>query len=81
MTFSGDRLISEKSNFNLVYTEIKDNELWLHGVVWFALLETVIMAVLGTLIASIVSLPLAFLTARNVFGRAGTITLPFSNIV
>ena len=71
LTFSGDRLISEKSNFNLVYTEIKDNELWLHGVVWFALLETVIMAVLGTLIASIVSLPLAFLTARNVFGRAG----------
>tara|TARA_E500000075_G_scaffold126408_1_gene131038 strand:+ start:25 stop:855 length:831 start_codon:yes stop_codon:yes gene_type:complete len=63
---NGDRLVPDKSNFSLVLSEITQNEIWMHGVVYFALLETIVMALLGTMLASIVCLPLAFLAARNV---------------
>ena len=41
------------------------NDMWHHSVVAFALLETVLMAFLGTVGAALVALPLAFLAARN----------------
>jgi phosphonate transport system permease protein len=40
--------------------------LWHHGLVFFALLETLLMALIGTMLACMVGLPLAFLAARNV---------------
>ena len=66
LMFSSDRVDPEMSNAALVWTEIRDNELWAHGTVLWAMVETVFMALLGTMIASGVGLPLAFMAARNV---------------
>ncbi|WP_300549103.1 phosphonate ABC transporter, permease protein PhnE [Roseovarius sp.] len=41
------------------------NKMWRHGDVGWALLETVLMAFLGTCGAAIIALPLGFLAARN----------------
>ncbi|MEO0341921.1 MAG: ABC transporter permease subunit [Pseudomonadota bacterium] len=54
------------SNLALVFGEIRHNQIWGHGIVFWALLETVFMALLGTMLAAGVGLPLAFLAARNV---------------
>ncbi|MEL6338220.1 MAG: phosphonate ABC transporter, permease protein PhnE, partial [Pseudomonadota bacterium] len=64
--FSGDRVVPEMSNASLVLTEFLDNGLWQHGTVLYAMLETIFMALLGTMIAAAVGLPLAFMAARNV---------------
>lgn len=66
LMFSGDRVDPEQSNASLIWREFLDNDQWHHGTVWFALLETVLMALIGTLIAVLVALPLAFLAAYNV---------------
>ncbi|MEM7521149.1 MAG: phosphonate ABC transporter, permease protein PhnE [Pseudomonadota bacterium] len=72
---SGDRVVPEMSNAALVWTEFRDNTLWGHGTVLWAMVETIFMALLGTMIAAGVGLPLAFLAARNVqplwFARFG----------
>ena len=66
LMFSGDRVVPEMSNARLVWSEFRDNTIWQHGTVLNAMLETIFMALLGTMIASVVGLPLAFLAARNV---------------
>lgn len=66
LMFSNDRIIPELSNADLVLIEFLNNDLWHHGTVLFALVETLVMAVMGTLIASLLGLPLAFLAARNI---------------
>lgn len=53
------------SNRALIFSNFWTNKEWQHGDVFKALLETILMALLGTLVASIVGLPLAFLAARN----------------
>ena len=63
---SGDRVDPARSNAQLVMSEFLDNAQWRHGDVFFAMLETVLMAVLGTLLACFVGMPLAFLAARNI---------------
>ncbi|MEO0679478.1 MAG: phosphonate ABC transporter, permease protein PhnE, partial [Pseudomonadota bacterium] len=62
----GERVVPEMSNTALVWQEFRDNQQWGHGAVLYAMLETIFMALLGTMIASGVGLPLAFLAARNV---------------
>ncbi|MEL6646682.1 MAG: phosphonate ABC transporter, permease protein PhnE [Pseudomonadota bacterium] len=66
LMFSSERIVPEMSNAMLVWTEIRDNSLWGHGTVLYAMLETIFMALLGTMIAAGVGLPLAFMAARNV---------------
>lgn len=66
LMFSGERVVPDMSNVRLVVTEFLDNSLWHHGLVFFALLETLLMALIGTMLACMVGLPLAFLAARNV---------------
>jgi len=63
--FSSERLDQEMSNAALVFHEFWNNREWQHGDVFVALLETVIMAFLGTALASMLGLPLAFLAAAN----------------
>ena len=64
--FACERINPDMSNARLVWTEFRDNEIWQHGTVLNAMLETIFMALLGTMIASAVGLPLAFMAARNV---------------
>ena len=66
LVFSGERLDAEQSNLSLVASEIWFNEIWLHQEVWTAMMETIFMALIGTMIASAVSLPLAFAAAKNI---------------
>ena len=62
---SGERLNPEMSNFAYVFHTFWFNPDWQHGLVFVALLETLMMAVLGTITAAFVGLPLAFLAASN----------------
>lgn len=66
LTFSEERVVPDKSNVSLVFDEFLNNEIWFHGVVLFSLVETVLMALIGTMIASFIGLPLAFLAASNI---------------
>ncbi|MFD1694679.1 phosphonate ABC transporter, permease protein PhnE [Roseibium aestuarii] len=63
---SGERIDPARSNLSLIASEFWNNEDWQHGEVAYALLQTVIMAVVGTLLAGILALPLAFAAARNI---------------
>ncbi|MFO7856825.1 MAG: phosphonate ABC transporter, permease protein PhnE [Paracoccaceae bacterium] len=65
LAWSDDRIEPATSNAALIFDSFWTNPDWLHGEVYVALLETLMMAVLGTLVASFVGLPLAFLAARN----------------
>lgn len=62
---SGERLHADMPNWLYVFSTFWSNPDWQHGNVFVALLETVLMAVLGTFSAAIVGLPLAFLAAGN----------------
>lgn len=65
LAFSGDRLQPEVSNLRLMFDTFWHNQNWQHKHVFIALLETLLMAVLGTFTAAMVGLPLAFLAANN----------------
>lgn len=63
---SGDRLDPTQSNLSLAIDNILYNPSWQHLDVWTKLLQTIVMAFVGTLFASIIAFPLAFLAARNI---------------
>ena len=62
---SDERLDPEYSNTGLVLSEFWNNPDWQHGAIAVALFETIIMALLGTMVAALVALPLAFVAAAN----------------
>lgn len=63
---SGERLDPSQSNASLAFDNVWFNQDWQHGDVWTKLLQTVIMAFVGTVLASLVAFPLCFLAARNI---------------
>ncbi|HEU4985609.1 MAG TPA: phosphonate ABC transporter, permease protein PhnE [Rhizobiaceae bacterium] len=63
---SGERLDPEKSNLALAWDNILNNAEWQHGDVWLKLLQTIVMAFAGTVLATLVAFPLAFAAARNI---------------
>jgi len=65
LALSGDRLVPDTPNWRYIFDTFRRNPGWLHGEVGVALYETILMAVLGTLTAAVVALPLAFLAAIN----------------
>lgn len=65
LAFSDDRLEPDIPNWKLIFRSFWKNPDWQHGRVFVALLETFLMATLGTLTAAIVGLPLAILAASN----------------
>lgn len=62
---SGPRIEPAVPNILLAAQNIWTNDIWRHGVVFWAMAETILMAFLGTFGAAVVSLPLAFLAAKN----------------
>ncbi len=62
---TGPRLVPERSNVAGMWDGFWNNNMWNHGVVAWALGETILMAFLGTMGAAMVALPIAFLAARN----------------
>jgi len=63
--FSSERVVPNQSNWQSIFGGIWYNKEWQHKDVFRALLETVIMALLGTVVASVIALPLAFLASGN----------------
>ncbi|OOG62162.1 phosphonate ABC transporter, permease protein PhnE [Sinorhizobium sp. A49] len=63
---SGERIDPTRSNLSLAWNNILYNAEWQHLDVWTKLLQTVVMAFVGTLFASLVAFPLCFLAARNI---------------
>ncbi len=59
------RLHPTMSNAAYIFQTFWENPDWQHGHVFVALLETIMMAVLGTMMAVGLGLPLAFLAASN----------------
>jgi len=63
---SGERLDPARSNLSLAWNNILYNAEWQHLDVWTKLLQTIVMAFVGTLFASIIAFPLCFIAARNI---------------
>ncbi|TRC83937.1 phosphonate ABC transporter, permease protein PhnE [Mesorhizobium sp. WSM4303] len=66
LIWSGPELKPGTSNLALAGDNIWNNAQWQHGDVWTKLLQTIVMAFLGTLLAAFVAFPLAFFAARNI---------------
>jgi phosphonate transport system permease protein len=66
MIFSGPQIEPGVSNLSLAWDDILNNAEWQHGDVWIKLLQTIVMAFVGTLFASLLAFPLAFAAARNI---------------
>jgi phosphonate transport system permease protein len=63
---SGERLDPSRSNFSLAMNDFLYNPSWQHLDVWTKLLQTIVMAFVGTVLACVVAFPLAFIAARNI---------------
>ncbi|PDT83731.1 phosphonate ABC transporter, permease protein PhnE [Sinorhizobium sp. BJ1] len=66
LILSGDRIDPTRSNLALAWNNILYNAEWQHLDVWTKMLQTVVMAFVGTLFASFIAFPLCFLAARNI---------------
>ncbi|MCQ4630568.1 phosphonate ABC transporter, permease protein PhnE [Shinella sp. CPCC 100929] len=63
---SDERIDPKQSNLSLAWDNILYNSEWQHLDVWTKLLQTIVMAFVGTLFAMLLAFPLAFLAARNI---------------
>ncbi len=63
---SDQRIDPQRSNLSLAWNNILYNAEWQHLDVWTKLLQTIVMAFVGTVFASILAFPLAFAAARNI---------------
>ncbi|MEY9324832.1 phosphonate ABC transporter, permease protein PhnE [Sinorhizobium fredii] len=66
LVLSGDRIEPTRSNLSLAWDKILYNAEWQHLDVWTKMLQTIVMAFVGTLFASFIAFPLCFLAARNI---------------
>ena len=63
---SGERVDPAQSNMSLAFDNFWNNSNWQHGDVLTKLLQTIVMAFVGTLFGAIFAFPLAFLAAANI---------------
>ncbi|GLQ55656.1 phosphonate ABC transporter, permease protein PhnE [Devosia nitrariae] len=63
---SSERIDPARSNLSLIISEFLTNSEWQHGDVFNKLLQTIVMAFVGTLFACLLAFPLAFIAARNI---------------
>ena len=66
LVFSGDRVDPNLTNGQLVLREWLGNQAWQHGDILTKLMQTLVMAFVGTLLATLFAFPLAFIAARNI---------------
>jgi len=62
----GERLDPTRSNISHMVDDFLDNGVWQHADILSKLMQTLVMAFVGTLFGTLVALPLAFLAARNI---------------
>jgi phosphonate transport system permease protein len=63
---SEERIDPKMSNLALAWNNVLYNSSWQHLDVWTKLLQTIVMAFMGTLLAMLVAFPLSFIAARNI---------------
>ncbi len=61
----GAQIDPERGNIAGAWHDFWQNPMWMHSAVAWAMFETVLMAFLGTFGAAIISLPIAFMAAKN----------------
>jgi phosphonate transport system permease protein len=66
LILAGPDLVAGRANWLLACDNFWNNAEWQHGDVLTKLLQTLVMAFLGTMLGALVALPLAFLAARNI---------------
>ncbi len=66
LIFSGDQVVEGKANAQLVLEQWLGNKAWQHADILTKLLQTLVMAFVGTLLATAFAFPLAFIAARNI---------------
>ncbi|WP_274423573.1 phosphonate ABC transporter, permease protein PhnE [Chelativorans sp. YIM 93263] len=72
----GEPLQPGRSNAALAWDNFVNNADWQHGDVWLKLLQTIVMAFVGTVLATLLAFPLAFAAARNIYpSRIGNFML------
>lgn len=67
---SPERIDARMPNWQLMFTEFFYNTEWQHLDTFNKLLQTIVMAFVGTLFATLVAFPLSFLAARNITPNA-----------
>ena len=66
LALSPERLDPQRSNLDLMASDFWNNRSWQHGDIFTKLLQTLVMAFVGTLLATLVAFPLAFIAARSI---------------
>lgn len=66
LAFAGDRLDPARSNLAHMLDDFLGNTVWQHADILSKLLQTLVMAFVGTLLGTVTALPLAFIAARNI---------------
>jgi phosphonate transport system permease protein len=64
--FADEQLSFDMPNWQFILSEFWENPDWQHGVIFWAMVQTLIMAIVGTLCAALIALPLSFAAAYNV---------------
>ncbi len=65
LMFSPERVNPQMSNFDLAVRDFLNNGVWQHGDILSKLMQTLVMAFVGTLLATLFAFPLAFIAART----------------
>jgi len=63
---AGPQIDPDISNLQLATRDFLNNGVWQHGDILSKLLQTIVMAFVGTLLGTLVAAPLAFIAARNI---------------
>ncbi|SMF38579.1 phosphonate transport system permease protein [Xaviernesmea oryzae] len=66
LMLSGERLDPNRSNASLALDNFLNNASWQHADILSKLMQTLVMAFVGTLFATLIAFPLAFVAARNI---------------
>ena len=66
LILAGPDLTAGRANWMLAFDNFWNNAEWQHGDVLTKLLQTLVMAFLGTMLGAFIALPLAFFAARNI---------------
>ncbi|WP_409457369.1 phosphonate ABC transporter, permease protein PhnE [Rhizobium sp.] len=62
----GERLDPARSNMSYMVDDFLGNNVWQHADILWKLMQTLVMAFVGTLLGTIFAFPLAFIAARNI---------------
>ncbi|UJW85412.1 phosphonate ABC transporter, permease protein PhnE [Devosia sp. SL43] len=66
LMFNGERVNPDMSNAQFVLDQWLNNQAWQHADILAKLMQTLVMAFVGTLFATLLAFPLAFIAARNI---------------